>query len=141
MWKRILTVLVLGIVILYFFDFGFLRGEITEYPLFCEKKNYINYLCNGGWLPLNPTTYKPNADKQQVIYWSWAVPQIETLTKCTVIDRKNWTCKFDDGSAEFGFKNGHYWHIPLDETLLQYSIGEYQYVPKYIYKLEELGVR
>jgi len=131
--KKILFWGVLSIIaVLYFFDFGFLKGEITEYSLLCNKENYIDYRCSEKWLPLNPTTYKPNASKQQVLYWT--LSDIQTLNKCSVVNRKNWTCEYNDGSATFGFKNGQYW----DTESITDELFEYRYVPKYIYRLEEM---
>jgi len=129
------------IVILYFFDFGFLSGKITAYPLSCDRENYINYRCKEKWLPLNPTTYKPSAKRQEIIYstlGSW-----ETLTKCSVSDRKSWTCKYNDESAEFGFDKGQFWEVSLGENIYSVksasdNLFEIRYVPKYLYRLEEL---
>ena len=125
----------------YFFDFGFLKGEITEYSLSCDKKNYINYNCTERWLPLNPTTYKPNVSKQQVLYWTFS--EIQTLNKCSVVDRKNWTCKYNDESAEFGFKDGQFWEVSLGKNIygtesITDELFEYRHVPKYIYRIEEM---
>lgn len=137
MWKKLLIIVTVFIAMLYFFDFGFFKGEITEYSLSCDKKNYINYRCTEKWLPLNPSTYKPNTNKQQVLYWSHATSNINTLTKCSVVDRKNWTCKYNDESAEFGFKNGQFWEVSLEKNVSD-DLFEFRYVPKYIYRLEEM---
>lgn len=136
MWKKVFVFILLLIAIVYFFDFGFIKGEITEYSLSCNKKNYINYQCTEKWLPLNPTTYKPNANKQQVLYWT--LSDIQTLTKCSVVDRKNWTCKYGDESAEFGFKNGEFWEVTLDEKSVSDKLFQTRYVSKFIYRLEEM---
>lgn len=139
--KRIIIFFILLLVIGYFFDFGFIKGEITAYTLICDKENYINYQCKTKWLPLNPTTYKPNYNKQQVLHWT--LNDIETLTKCSVADRKNWTCKYNDESAEFGFKNGQFWEISLGKNIygvesVSDDLTVERYVPKFIYRLEEL---
>lgn len=130
----ILTIVVV-VVVNYFFDFGFLKGEITQYSLSCDKKNYVNYRCTEKWLPLNPTTYKPNVDKQQVLHWT--LSDIQTLKKCSVVNRKNWTCKYNDESAEFGFKDGQFWEVSLGKSVSD-DLFEFRYVPKYIYRLEEM---
>ncbi len=132
---------IFAIAVLYFFDFGILSGKITAYPLSCDRENYIDYRCTEKRLPLNPTTYKPSAARQEVIYstiGSW-----ETLTKCSVSDRKNWTCKYNDESAEFGFDNGQFWEVSLGENIYGVEsasddLFEVQYVPKFIYRLEEM---
>lgn len=135
MGKRLVFIAVLILVIAYFFDFGLLKGEITAHSLSCDKKDYINYQCTEKWLPLNPTTYKPNVNKQQVLYWT--LSDIQTLSKCSVVNRKNWTCRYNDESAEFGFKNGQFWEVSLGESVSD-ELFEFRYVPKYIYRLEEM---
>lgn len=114
-----------------------MKGEITEYSLLCDKKDYINYQCTKKWLPLRPTTYKPNISKQQVLYWTHGLRDIETLKKCSVVNRKNWTCRYDDESAEFGFKDGQYWEISLSYSISD-LLSEYKYVSKFQYRLEEM---
>jgi len=133
--KKLIVASIFIVIVLYFFDFGFLKGEITKYSLSCDKENYINYQCTERWLPLNPTTYKPYVDKQQVLYWT--LSDIETLSKCSVVNRKNWTCMYDDESAEFGFKNGEYWLVSLGDGVTD-ELFEDRYVPKFIYCLEEM---
>jgi len=132
----ILVFITIFILIIYFFDFGFVKGEITAYPLHCDKDKYINYQCIEKWLPLNPTSYKPNVSNQQVFSWTRATSFIEKYTKCPVLNRRNWTCKYDDGSGEFGFKNGQYWNYSRDDNL--YHSHEFKYVPKFFYRLEEI---
>lgn len=130
-------VFVFIITIFFFFDFGFLRGEITEYPLLCDKEDYINYQCTKKWLPLRPSTYKPNISKQHVLSWTSGLHGIETLKKCSVVSRKNWTCKYSDESAEFGFKNGQYWEVSLSPSIT-HELYEYKHVPKLLYRLEQI---
>ena len=139
--KYLVSGLLFLAAILYFFDFGFISGQITAYPLSCDTKNFVDYQCTEKWLPLNPTTYKPNANRQTVIYsigGYW-----ETLTKCSVVNRSNWTCKFNDESAVFGFDKGQYWQVSLGENIYGVEsasddLFEDSYVPKYIYRLEEM---
>lgn len=89
-------------------DWSFIKGEIVEYPMLCKTKVNLG-TCSQPEVPLNRTTYKPNANRQEVLYWSEAIGDVERLTKCAVRDRKNWSCKYNDESAEFGFTNGSYW--------------------------------
>lgn len=37
--------------------------------------------------------------------------EIKTLTKCSIINRSNWECKFDDESATFGFLDGSFYSV------------------------------
>lgn len=135
MGKFLLVIIVVIAIPVYFFDFSFLKGEITEYSLSCDKKDFVNYQCTKKWLPLNPTTYKPIVNKQQVLYWT--LSDIQTLSKCSVVDRKNWTCRYNDESAEFGFKNGQFWEVSLEKSVSD-ELFEFKYVPKFIYRLEEM---
>lgn len=129
------------IAVLFFFDFDILSGKVTTYPLSCERENYNDYRCTEKWLPLNLTTYKPSVARQEVIYsvvGSW-----ETLTKCSVSDKKNWTCKYDDESAEFGFDKGQFWEASLGKNIygvesISDDLFEVRYVPKFIYRLEQM---
>jgi len=96
-------------------DWGFLRNEITNYSLLCEHD--VEYgICNRVSIPLNPTTFKVMADRQEVVYWTELGPGLirpERLTKCAVRDRRNWSCRYRDESAEFGFSDGAYWERTL----------------------------
>ena len=91
-------------------DFGFLSSEITEYPVQCKEKPSGNY-CKNPEYQLNKTVYKVIKDRQEVIAKSEGFPQLQKYTDCAVIDRKNWTCKADDGSWEFGFSDGEFYRI------------------------------
>lgn len=134
---KTLFYIALFITILYFSDFGFLKGQITEYPLACAPEDYVDYKCTKKWLPLNTTSFKPNKSKQEVISGMNGFPGLETYKKCSVLNRRNWTCIYDDESGEFGFKGGDYYSISLTPSVLE-DMDVYRYVPKYIYKLEEL---
>jgi hypothetical protein len=95
-------------------DWSFIKGEIVEYPMMCKTKVNLGN-CSQPEVPLNRTTYKPNTSRQEVLYWSEATGDVQKLTKCAVRDRKNWSCKYDDESAEFGFTNGNYWSYSNSE--------------------------
>jgi hypothetical protein len=138
-FRIVFVILVIGILY-YFFDFGFLNGEITEYSLSCDKDKYVNYQCTEKWLTRASTTYKPDKKNQRVFYWVGTFPEIKTLTKCSVVDRENWTCKFNDESAEFGFKDGDYWEIvsisDIDRVIP--DIFAFKHVSKWQYRLYEM---
>lgn len=116
--KGLLAILLLiyaAIVILAATDWGFLRNEITRYSFLCEHP--VEYgTCNQVSFPLNSTTYKVMADRQEVVYWvelGTGLARPERLTKCAVRDRRNWSCRYHDESAEFGFSSGSYWDTTL----------------------------
>ena len=90
-------------------DLSFLRGEIVAYSVLCEHK-VVASNCSRPELILVGPTYKPDATRQEVLYWhDGGIGPVEKLTKCAVRDRQNWSCKFDDESAKFGFTYGQYW--------------------------------
>jgi len=93
------------------FDWGFLKGEITAYPIHCEELTGTGG-CKKVGFTLRTTTYKPYAESQEVVYWVEGFPP-EKLTQCAIRDTRNWSCKYNDGSAQFGFTGGRYWEITL----------------------------
>lgn len=104
----VLFFIVFLLLVIKAFDWGFLKGEITEYPVQCTHK--LNYGgCNEPQFTLNKTTYKVLPDRQEVLYWNEASGTVEKLSKCAVKNRKNWSCSYNDDSATFGFTDGRYW--------------------------------
>ena len=121
-------ILFLIIVSIYkFFNIGGLfNSEITEYPVLCKEKPVFNN-CDNPYIPLNPTTYKVLTDRQEVIYWTADLSPSRT-TKCAIRDKRNWSCKYEDESGEFGFENGTYWARPLgSSSYLQEEYETYYY--------------
>ncbi len=135
---KILFAIIVIIIFLYFLDFSFLKGEIKGYQVTCDKDKYINYQCTEKWLPLGPTTYKPDPKNQIVFSWIGDFP-VNKLTKCAVVNRKNWKCKYNDESAEFGFTNGKYWRVILDkENTISDDLSEFRCVSKWEYRLYQM---
>src|SRR5215218_8086666 len=105
-FNRVIKVFIIGvgavvtIAVYYFVDWRFLQSEITAYPIRCKDKIILSQ-CNKPQYTLNPRTFKVLHDKQEVLYWSWANHRVDKLTKCAVVDRRNWKCRYDDNSAEF----------------------------------------
>lgn len=97
-WNWLLWV-VATILFFYVVDWGFLSGRITDYPVMCPS----DY---NGCYTLGTNDYYPSAKNQTVK--SKTEFEITTYKKCTVINRKNWECHFDDESGIFGFNNGEY---------------------------------
>lgn len=131
--KRILKIvgIAVGIYIVIlgfsFIDWGFLRGEITEYPIQCNEIIAPN-VCKNIEFAQRKTTYKVDYDKQKVFYQTEGF-SVEELSDCAIRDRKNWSCKYPDGSAQLGFTDGKFWVIdtPPDPILKEDHI---QYVNK-----------
>lgn len=131
---RVMTALILGcslLVLLSILDLSFLKSEIVEYPILCGHK--LTYgICSAPKFNLRRTYYKPSISRQEVLYWTEGF-NVERLTKCAVRDRKNWSCKYDDGSAEIGFKDGRCFDHTLSPTV---TVSDDVY---YVSKLEWLN--
>lgn len=103
MWSWVFGIICI-LLITYIFDWGFLKGEITEYGTApCPE-------CPTGRMTLNSRVYKPNVSRQEVISWMPDFDGVDKYTKCAVVTRKNWECTYNDGSGKFGFSDGHYWN-------------------------------
>src|SRR2546421_8579423 len=100
----VLSVVFLFYLCIHFMDWGFLKGEITSYPIQCKQK-LVSYHCSTYDLILNPTTFKPLADRQEVLWWVDNLGVMK-LGNCAIKDRKNWSCTESDGTQ--GFNNGVY---------------------------------
>lgn len=124
-------------VLLFFYliDWGFLFGKITAYSLRCPE-DYPEGKC----YPLTTTEYYPSSRNQTVR--SKGSLDVVTYKKCSVINRKNWECKYDDESGTFGFLNGEFHSyalkdpIFLDKTAVESWERETSYVGRIRYLLE-----
>ena len=118
----IVALIYAAIVMLAAIDWGFLRNEITDYPLLCEDAGEQG-TCRRVGAPLHRRTFKVMVDRQEVVYW-WELgvghARPERLTRCAVRDRRNWVCRYPDESAAFGFSSGAYWETILKPT---YMVG------------------
>jgi hypothetical protein len=136
-----LVLIYAAIVILAAIDWGFLRNEITQYTFACEHD--VEYgKCNGVSFPLNPTTFKVMVDRQEVVYWTHLGPSLlrpERLTKCAVRDRRNWSCRYNGDSAEFGFSSGAYWETILKPAYMVGMNKRDMHVGRWRYYSEQCG--
>ena len=104
-------------------DFSFLKGEIIAYGLQCDVKTQRG-LCPGKTsYAMRATHFKPDYSRQEVAYWFGGFPSNmslldgpDSLKNCTVVDRENWKCEYDDKSDTFGFQNGVYFDDPPAST-------------------------
>lgn len=137
-WNLFLTLLfIIGLT--YVIDWSFLKGGITAYPISCPD----NYTEGNGCFELRKTTYYPDKNKQ--IVKSKDDFGIKTLQKCTVIDRKNWECMYNDESATFGFNSGKFHSLTL-KTSLSRSLSDKwdsqtHYVSRWSWLLESWNIR
>jgi hypothetical protein len=118
-WLTAIVTIYIAILVLAIIDWGFLKSEITNYIVECSEPPRLG-VCKNVKYGLRPTTYKVMPDRQEVVHWTQGFAP-ERLTKCAVRDRKNWSCKYNDESAEFGFNGGSYWERTLKRGLLDPS--------------------
>jgi hypothetical protein len=71
------------------------------------------------------TRYKIDKRNQKVIYWTQGFPP-NTVTNCTILNRRNWKCRYDDESAEFGFSGGEYYEISLEPSEIIDELTKHQ---------------
>lgn len=120
----------------YGLDWGWTRGEIRSYQMYCMEK-LVAGQCNAESYPLSVETYKVDVKEQEVVSWisGWfeGKSSIDRLTKCAIADRKNWSCKYDDESAEFGFQGGRFFQVDLKRSALEALEGEEFYVSRWNY--------
>jgi len=113
-FTRLVGGLITLILVYSVIDWGFLKGEVTSYPIICWEGSFdLLGKCSSGKVgTLNRKNYIPNETTQSVIYWlnrGEGKELLSTLKKCTVVSRKDWECSYNDGSGSFGFKGGKYW--------------------------------
>lgn len=112
--------------------------EITEYTMDCYA-DLVNGRCNGPAMALNPSTYKIDVASQRVIERTAGI--LTPCPNCVVWDRKNWSCRLDDGDLMFGFEKGRYWEVRRDEVTKKLSAetfhGRTFHVSKWKYILHE----
>lgn len=127
-----LIFIVFGILFIYIIDWGFLSGSITEYPIMCPS----DFHEKNGCYTLNTTTYYPNKNNQTVKMKTDF--NIETLSKCSVINRTNWECKFNDESASFGFINSQFHSVTLTTSVSQDLVDKYERETSYVGRIRYL---
>lgn len=104
-----LLVIGFGVYGIYAIDWGFSKGQITDYTLVCSKYDHINNRCNGSYVKGPATTYTVNADQQFVVSQTEGEPPAR-MSKCAIVDRKNWKCNAPEGgdSISVAYADGEY---------------------------------
>ena len=74
---------------------------------------YPAIIHNGKLIPLNRTTFKVSIARQEILYWSPDVrhPPRRSI-HCVVLNRKNWSGKYADGSRSFIAVAGRFYQYP-----------------------------
>jgi len=83
-------------------DWGFIKHEITAYPIHCAHQVGLTGQCDNVDFALRTTTYKIDKKNQAVLNWVQGF-EVYKLTNCAIRNRKNWTCQYSDSDTEFGF--------------------------------------
>jgi hypothetical protein len=113
--KGLVILLAIVFVVLSIIKYrGCFSSEVTAYSIQCKEKPIGNY-CEEPEYVITPIYYEVDADNQIVLCWIKGF-EIEKLTKCAIKDRYNWTCKYNDESAKFGFRNGSYFYYSLQDS-------------------------
>lgn len=85
---------------------------LTAYSLRCYEGELIGNECVGGyWMTNQPQKFRVVIDTQVVVSW-WPDMPVWTPTKyndCAIASLHHWTCRYDDRSGEFGFRDGQYY--------------------------------
>jgi hypothetical protein len=130
--KKIFSI-ILVLLVLYIVDWGFLKNEVTSYEIMCPD----DY---DGCYTLRYSRYKIDIDKQKVIHWVEGFSP-DTIDGCSIINRKNWKCEWNDSSAEFGFRKGTYFSYSLKENVSDMFDDEIHGVSRFTYLLYQWGVK
>jgi len=132
---KILGTIIFLIFFFYVLDWGIIKGTITAYGIQCPKDFEEG---NGCYTLSNTTTYYP--DKKSQTVKTKDNYGIDTLKYCTVINRKNWQCTFNDDSGNFGFNNGSFktdlWDEFIIDALRKDEERRYYYVSRPHFLLE-----
>jgi hypothetical protein len=73
---------------------------MVSYVLICTGRPYVNGRCNGYEVTGNLTKYRINRARAEVVSLTgvgYAIPI--TLINCSIMDKKNWECSYQDGSG------------------------------------------
>ncbi len=78
-----------------------LSDDVTvSYVLICTGP-YVNGRCNGYEYSGNPTKYRMNRARNEVVSLAEVPNAIPiTLVNCSIMDKKNWECSYQDGSGK-----------------------------------------
>jgi hypothetical protein len=82
---------------IYNVDWGFSRGEITDYALQCTAYDSTGQRCVGSYFQSAVTVYTVHKSEQYVISQVQGQPP-SRLTKCAIVDRGNWKCNGESGA-------------------------------------------
>ena len=100
----------------------------------CQRNKVERYAIakssTSTWYPLNSTEYILDYEKRKVMRDTAGI--LTEYSNCIIKDNENWFCKYDDGSGEFGFKQGEYFEYP--------KLQEVKEVNYFVYLLYSFGI-
>ena len=92
----------------YAFDWNtFSSRNITHYSINCPVEMRGD-TCPTQWVQSPRTEYAVFPEQQAVVEQSEGQPPLR-LTRCAVINKKNWKCNLSSGGGVVGFTDGRYW--------------------------------
>jgi hypothetical protein len=105
--------------------------DVAVYPVMKQNR-----------LPLNPSVYRVDSERQTVIYWTPGVDEAPSdLARCAVRDAENWRCRYPDGSAILEMKHGKYHTVPLVGPLVDDPDKQIEYVTEAEWRAARQGWR
>src|SRR4051812_5875196 len=78
---KVVGCILLLLAFIYLPDWGFLKGEFTEYPVMCKVNVVLGHCSKISYTP-DTTTYKVSTDRQEVVFWNGGGGYVSRATKC-----------------------------------------------------------
>ena len=130
----IFTILVTSQLFVFLSDLA--GNRITGYGFHCINEYRQSFEKCHADFSLNSSKY--SVDKQN----QWVVENgsigIKRYENCAIINRRNWTCTYDDNSGEFGFKKGIEYNLSFADDDAVFRDGMFWYTSKLNYWITSL---
>lgn len=95
-----------AVVLFYRIDWGFARGDVTDYALECIQAPSANGKSCEHYFQGPVTVYVVDVGKQSVVSQTKGAAPVK-LNKCAIIDRENWKCVGEYGNlSTVSYVNG-----------------------------------
>lgn len=110
---------------IWYWSTGDGRGEISGYTASCTNDAIVAPLAYAyaGQIGLKPeqlrssirkckiaagapTVFSVNTQNDTVTYRFGNLPSLDKQRNCTILNKKNWVCRYKDGSGSIGFRDG-----------------------------------
>lgn len=94
------------------------NNEVTVYKAFCQPYDYAFWECTmrGGQLvPTDVDKFRVDPVKQTAVRLGDHIGSVYAFKTCTIVDRFNWKCAYNDNSAVLEMHNGQFRTFMADE--------------------------